>query len=233
MLIDNIWVISDIHGSYNTLLALLDKIPVGAKICFTGDLIDRGPDSLSVIQLIIDKNFDCVLGNHEYFMLHPKNHLFRNKSLTKNWIDNGGAKTRDSYLNEPDLYIEHLKFLEKLPVFKYYEFKNGATPLVVSHSVILDLWKGPSSIFNDLENFDIMSRHLTSFKIIPFLKIDPDSFEDKDVFNIMGHTILDDIVIGDNFAAIDTGGFKIDGRLTALNYPSFEKIEQENLEVFV
>ena len=49
-------VIGDVHGEYNSLLSLLDILPQTDKICFVGDLIDRGPDSKKIIDLIREKN---------------------------------------------------------------------------------------------------------------------------------------------------------------------------------
>jgi serine/threonine protein phosphatase 1 len=41
---EQIYIISDVHGSYKTLLALIDKLPnkQNSKICFIGDVINRG-----------------------------------------------------------------------------------------------------------------------------------------------------------------------------------------------
>ncbi len=36
------YIIGDVHGEYDTLLALVDKLPKDAKLIFVGDLVDRG-----------------------------------------------------------------------------------------------------------------------------------------------------------------------------------------------
>ena len=36
-------IIGDVHGCFDTLIALIAKLPTDAKIIFVGDLIDRGP----------------------------------------------------------------------------------------------------------------------------------------------------------------------------------------------
>jgi len=50
---NQIYLIGDVHGCYKTLCALIDRLPRGAdsKICFVGDLIDRGNGSFEVVQL--------------------------------------------------------------------------------------------------------------------------------------------------------------------------------------
>jgi len=83
----NIDVVGDVHGEIGALTSLLDRLgydgngnhPEDRKLVFVGDLIDRGPDSLSVFFLV--KNFcdqgnaKCVLGNHELNLIipNPKN----------------------------------------------------------------------------------------------------------------------------------------------------------------
>ena len=52
-----------------------------------GDLIDRGKKSAYVLELLVNSNYDCVLGNHEIFMLED-NPL---------WHSNYGKKTIKSY----------------------------------------------------------------------------------------------------------------------------------------
>jgi hypothetical protein len=83
----NIDIIGDIHGEIGALTSLLDRLnydsngkhPKGRKLVFVGDIVDRGPDSIAVFQLvrhIIDQeNGKCVLGNHELNLIipNPKN----------------------------------------------------------------------------------------------------------------------------------------------------------------
>ncbi len=69
-------IIGDIHGEYDALLAILDRLdqraPSGAArphLVFVGDLIDRGPDSIAVCKLVsslvAQGRATCILGNHE------------------------------------------------------------------------------------------------------------------------------------------------------------------------
>ena len=74
-------IIGDIHGEYGALMALLDSLGYsdngshkqGRKLIFTGDLVDRGPDSPAVMekvmQLVESGVAYCVLGNHELNIL--------------------------------------------------------------------------------------------------------------------------------------------------------------------
>ncbi len=66
---EGIWVIGDVHGEYNKLLRLIQKLPANAQVCFVGDLIDRGRDSAKVVKYVIDNQHKCTLGNHEIMMI--------------------------------------------------------------------------------------------------------------------------------------------------------------------
>jgi serine/threonine protein phosphatase 1 len=71
------YVIGDIHGCYDELKELYDKIVQHAdldafKIIFVGDYVDRGPDSKKVVDFIrnIQKSGHVALmGNHEDMIL--------------------------------------------------------------------------------------------------------------------------------------------------------------------
>ena len=64
--------IGDVHGCLTELDALLACLEPreGDRLCFTGDLVDRGPDSLGVVRRVraLLAQFPgsaCIIGNHE------------------------------------------------------------------------------------------------------------------------------------------------------------------------
>ena len=63
--------IGDIHGCHEELTSLLERLQVTAddRLIFLGDLINRGPDSIAVLDIV--RKFDCItlLGNHELRLL--------------------------------------------------------------------------------------------------------------------------------------------------------------------
>ncbi len=68
------YVIGDIQGCYKGLRAALKKVkfnPEVDKLWAVGDLIARGPDSLSTLQYLSDlgPQFDTVLGNHDLHLI--------------------------------------------------------------------------------------------------------------------------------------------------------------------
>lgn len=68
------WAIGDVHGCYRTLRKLLKKIEFsksGDRLWFTGDLVNRGPRSLEVLEWAADHDWriESVLGNHDLHLL--------------------------------------------------------------------------------------------------------------------------------------------------------------------
>ena len=81
------YVIGDVQGCYDELMLLCKKIkfnPKKDKLIFAGDLVNRGPKSLEVLNfcLVNKKSIKAVLGNHDFYLLYLIEHKKRNKSLT-------------------------------------------------------------------------------------------------------------------------------------------------------
>lgn len=123
-------VISDIHGHYDELVELLEKLQVNEAedmIVFLGDYVDRGPKSKEVLQLIKNiterKSSIAIMGNHDYRFVR--------------WIEKEGNGINDydymetlcSFMMDKALeevkeyilmaYSEEIEFLKTLPY--YYE----------------------------------------------------------------------------------------------------------------
>lgn len=66
------YVMSDIHGEADRFHAMLEKIQFTADdtLYILGDVIDRGPEGISLLLEIMEMpNVVMLLGNHEYMML--------------------------------------------------------------------------------------------------------------------------------------------------------------------
>jgi bis(5'-nucleosyl)-tetraphosphatase (symmetrical) len=61
--------IGDVHGcidEFNELLVKLNYDASHDRVILLGDLVDRGPNSLAVVQKAVKMNLECVMGNHEH-----------------------------------------------------------------------------------------------------------------------------------------------------------------------
>ena len=73
------YVIGDVQGCYDELAALCAKVkfdPQKDKLIFAGDLVNRGPKSLEVLNFCIEnrKSVKAVLGNHDFYLLYLIEH---------------------------------------------------------------------------------------------------------------------------------------------------------------
>ena len=126
-----IFAVGDIHGCYEKLCALMDKIPLNMdqdQLLFIGDYIDRGPGSIEVLDYLIElkKRLSGIIflkGNHEDML---QNYLDGNDRFT--YLLNSGQQTLDAYLQKQDASEDypvpsaHLEFLSELPL--YYQTED-------------------------------------------------------------------------------------------------------------
>ena len=178
----------------------------------------------------MDNNYDCVLGNHEeIFLEFAPSKENEDLSNSKHWLFKcGGEQTLKSYTCK-DEYYKQYDFMKTLPL--YLEYKDYKTTdnryLVVSHSAVANVWdKRDSKDENDIEEFEshlLYSRYKNS--------------NNKEIFNVFGHTIFSAPVLNEYSAAIDLGCYhekdesKLPSpRLCALEFPSMKIFTQENME---
>jgi len=210
-------IIGDVHGCYKTLLALIEKLPKDEQICFTGDLIDRGSKSKEVVEFVKNSTYDCVMGNHEDMLCNSDGDF----NINSVWLHNGGIPTLDSYKGQDDLFDEHKKWIQDLPLVKYYpdiKDANGRS-LLVTHTNVGNI---DVNSLDEIINSPMFKHHVLWER--PFNIEVPEG-----IFNVFGHTPNREPIVKDNYANVDTGGcFNRDGyhNLTALRFPEMEIIQQ-------
>lgn len=131
------YVIGDVHGQLKQLVHLLRQAHLvgenlswtgGAAILwFMGDLVDRGPDGIGVVDLVMRLQMEAaavhgqvssLLGDHEVLLLAAYRFGRRSTGLgspfiTK-WKKNGGKRTDLARLT-----LHHLDWLARLPVMAH------------------------------------------------------------------------------------------------------------------
>ncbi|MCX2809604.1 metallophosphoesterase family protein [Bacillus sp. ChL18] len=135
------FAVSDIHGEYEKFIELLQHWdPDSMNLIIMGDLIDRGNDSLKVVQKAMQLRQDygeqvvVLKGNHEDMLMM---FLQERDYGTGSWyFNNGGNKTYESFIEEADTYFHsyevkahkmslktnEIEFIRDLPLFQ--EFGN-------------------------------------------------------------------------------------------------------------
>jgi len=117
------YAITDIHGRFDLLLKAFDEIMRdlngnNGHIVFTGDYVDRGPQSREVVECLMKIQADptssvsFLKGNHEDMMLQALR-TDRTPNIVRWWLENGGDATMKSYGD--DVPAEHLDWMEGLP----------------------------------------------------------------------------------------------------------------------
>jgi serine/threonine protein phosphatase 1 len=200
-------IIGDVHGHYDALIALLDKVALNYddQVYFLGDLIDRGPKSAQVVDFVYQHNYRCLLGNHEQMLLDAIGDGQISSNYLQAWLYSGGYTTLVSYDNH--IPQEHIDWLKTLPLY----FDLG------------DVWLVHAGVHPKIPLDDQSSEQFCWVRD-EFHSISEPYFTDKLI--ITGHTITftfpgvqpGQLVAGAGWLDIDTGAYhQNSGWLTALD----------------
>lgn len=133
-----IYVCGDIHGQFKLFRELLKTIHFSEDdvMYLVGDIIDRGSDSIPLMQYIMEhENIIPVLGNHE-LMMYAHYRLYLREDP---WLfgGNGSQKTRVQFQKLSKEEREHiLDYIYKMPLQK--EVSIGNKTFLISHSCFLN-----------------------------------------------------------------------------------------------
>lgn len=125
------FVMSDIHGCYDKMIEMLDKIDFNESdtLYILGDVVDRGPDPIKILQYIMkNKNIELILGNHErMFLDYLEDGVYESETekiiaedeIETLYLRNGGSSTIQRFYALPEAeQLEVEKFLKSIPLFK-------------------------------------------------------------------------------------------------------------------
>ncbi|MGG3942707.1 bis(5'-nucleosyl)-tetraphosphatase PrpE [Peribacillus psychrosaccharolyticus] len=224
-------IIGDIHGCYNEFTQLTKQLgyswekgypihPNSRKLGFVGDLTDRGPQSLEVVQTV----YELVQGNHAYYC--PGNHcnkLYRYFLGNKVQQSHGLETTVAEYEKLPidqqkKIKKQFLTLYDQSPL--YQTLDNGS--LYIAHAGIRGDYIGKTGakvktfvLYGDISG----AKHPDGSPV----RRDWAQSYHGEPWIVYGHTPVKEARIVNHTINIDTGCV-FGGKLTALRYPEFELV---------
>lgn len=145
-----IYVISDLHGEYDLFLKLLQEISfdkTNDKLYILGDVIDRGSQSIEILQHVYNNQDSIVLlkGNHEEMMVDCLlNHDYYM------WFYNGGGSTYQQYSQLPEnTQIKLFYFVKGLPYLLRIEVEDRV--FILAHAGVEADENGQIYVNQDIE----------------------------------------------------------------------------------
>ena len=169
------YVIGDVQGCFDELMLLLDKINFDSnndELIFAGDLINRGPKSLEVLEFCLEnkKSIEVVLGNHDIYLLYLIHQNKKNYQLAP-ILESKNRKKFFRWLIEKPLMLERKN--------------NKNEKFIISHAGIPHIWdledarklneeylkaikKNPGGVFRNMwgDHPDLWSESLRGFSRI-------------------------------------------------------------------
>jgi len=230
-------IIGDVHGCYDELCSLLDKLgysvdkenytvvpPEGRRAIFLGDLCDRGPKNIEVLRFVMSMVQSgvayCIAGNHDAKLL--KHLRGSNVQLT-----HGLDKTLEQLSTQSEEFVAEVKtFLDGL--ISHYVFDNGK--LVVAHAGLKEKYQGRGS--GRVRDFCLYGDTTgeTDEYGLPVRLPWANEYRGKAAV-VYGHTPTPEVETINNTFCIDTGCV-FGGKLTAWRYPEKEIVQIEAQEQY-
>lgn len=131
--------------------------PLGYRVIFLGDIIDRGPDSKRAMDLVVaelDRRLESrlILGNHEAFLLLFLDRPDERDLVFDHWMSNGGLAAAVSYgldAARPYLRIGDAHDFGRMVVHGHTETTSGR-PEVYGNRIALDTAACASGVLSTL-----------------------------------------------------------------------------------
>ncbi len=222
-------IVGDVHGCFDELIKLLDKLgwrkddkgqywhPQNRKLCFVGDLVDRGPASAAVLRLAMQMlqagRAYWVKGNHDHkWARYLKGHNVQ--------ISHGIVETINQFKTESQAFKDQVyDLIERLPIYAVLD----EAKLIIAHAGLEEKFHfkktkgakafalfGKSSGKYDTNGYPIRIRWQDDYRGKPTI--------------VYGHVALDNVEDVNNCIDVDTACV-FGGKLTALRWPEKEYIQ--------
>lgn len=210
-----LFAVGDIHGCYDLLMQKLEQAHFDFQtdvLIAVGDIVDRGPDSLKCVNLIDERWFKVILGNHEEMCLLSRNETV----MAEMHARHGGEWFYQLDLDQQQNVIEKLS---NLPVVlevhhqnKKYGFVHADIPLNDWNAFKIALGsKGREAALWGRGR--IQHRGFMRYRTVKGI---------DQVF--LGHTVVDAVTQRDNCYYLDTGAY-LNGELSVV------EIKQNSLKI--
>ena len=194
MIDQSAYAVGDVHGCLGPLRAALEDagfvddggrwIAGAANLWFLGDLTDRGPDGVGVLDLVMDLQkqaaaaggeVSCLLGNHELMLLaahlpeksnprfSPQAEELAHQMFRERWVGNGGKEADSARLTG-----EHLAWVAALPAMALLDghllmhadtlgYRNYGASVAEVNAAVAEILSGTV----DLEQIDELTHMMT------------------------------------------------------------------------
>ncbi|BBP60462.1 metallophosphoesterase [Pseudomonas sp. St316] len=215
------FVVGDIHGHFKLLSALLQRLKFDGerdRLFSVGDLIDRGPDSVEVLDWLSQPWFHAVRGNHEQMLIDG---VSGNGDIPRH-IRNGGAWL---YELAPQLQKELAKALQTLPWIIEVDLPDGQTIGIVHAEAPLtqkgDDWQQAKQALSG-QLGEICRLRALSMTLYARGKIEEQNHDSiKGIHRLyVGHSTVPNVTRLGNVVYIDTGCSFGDGALSLVELNS-------------
>lgn len=219
---ENFTAVGDIHGRYDLMLRLMDRLAERSDLCrlvFLGDYIDRGEQSAEVLKGLhwLDKNVRgviCLRGNHEDMLLGFLEDPLRHGPT---WLQYGGRQTLLSFgvapvhPGVPEIeWLDARESLQNKMGVEQIDWLRGLPAIWQSGNVAaVHAGAAPERALDEQDAQDLIWGH-------------PDFLKQPrrdGIWVIHGHTIVEEVVAGEGRIGVDTGAFAT-GRLSAVTVTS-------------
>lgn len=214
-----VYAVGDVHGCDDLFGALIDAIeaddaaaPSGrTTVILLGDLVDRGPDSASVVRRARawqgQRIVRILCGNHEEMFLNS----FTNTDIMRHFLRHGGKQTLVSYGLDPKVIVaSELEDLQALMVQAVPQAERDYLGTFEDMICIGDYVFVHAGIDHEVP---LAQQVATTLRWVrePFLSY----AEPHEAIVVHGHTISEAPEDRGNRIGVDTGAYA-SGRLTAL-----------------
>ena len=185
---ENIAIISDIHGNMPALDAVLDDIKHRniKRIYCLGDLAGKGPSSAEVVDIIKESCEVVIKGNWDYYMTEQES----NEVLM--W-------------HQKKLGVERLRYMKGLPLYK---------ELFISGKLLRLCHASPNDLFHRVYLSTEQTKRLKLFEATPTLHAEADvvgygDIHDAHIDNFKGKTIFNVGSVGNPLDGITQASYGI------------------------